>query len=214
MKAPLLGRVKTRLAKSIGDQHALALHKHFARDILETLQYNGRPLILYYYPAQAKSDLVAWLGKKYPLAPQQGNSLGERMGNAFGRVFDRGYDRAAIIGADIPHLSGAILNEAFSGLETADAVIGPARDGGYYLIGFNAKALCSAVFEGVPWGTAAVFEKTIQRCHQNNIHLHHLPFMRDIDDVHDLKALMKKCRDNQTVAPHTCHYLSHKLPYF
>ncbi len=214
LKAPLPGRVKTRLAKSIGDKHALALYKHFVRDILETAQTSGRPLILYYYPAQAESDLVAWLGKNHTLTPQQGNSFGERMDNAFRREFDRGYDRAVLIGADIPHLSDAILNEAFSGLESADAVIGPARDGGYYLVGFNAKALCSAVFEGIPWGTAAVFEKTIRRCHQNSIHCHHLPFMRDVDDVYDLKAIMKKCRANQTVAPRTCHYLYHKLPYF
>ncbi len=214
LKAPIPGQVKTRLAKSIGDEHALALYKNFVKDVIGAVRSVGRHLKLFYYPPHAGEILTAWLGKDYKLTPQQGSSLGERMSNAFMHVFDQGYYQAALIGTDIPDLPRHIPNEAFSRLETSDAVIGPALDGGYYLIGFKAKTFCPAVFEGIPWGSATVFEKTIRCFNKNKIELHHLPMMQDIDDGKDLEAFINRCAYHNKAALHTYSYIIRKSSYF
>jgi len=207
LKAPIKGHVKTRLAKSVGDEHALALYKNFVKDLIGAVRCGGRRLKLFYYPPHAGEMLTDWLGRGYELTPQKGASLGERMSNAFALMFDQGYYQAALIGTDIPDLPHFITNEAFGSLETADAVIGPAQDGGYYLIGFKATTFCPAVFEGIPWSSATVFEKTIRCFNKNKIKSHHLPMMQDIDDNKDLEAFINRCADNPKAAPHTCDYL-------
>ncbi|MDM8555063.1 TIGR04282 family arsenosugar biosynthesis glycosyltransferase [Desulfococcaceae bacterium HSG7] len=214
LKAPIKGHVKTRLAKSIGDDHALALYKNFVKDVIGTVQSGKRCLKLFYYPSHSREMLTTWLGSDYELTPQQGASLGERMRNAFVYVFDQGYDKAALIGTDMPDLPHFIPDEAFSRLETADAVIGPAIDGGYYLIGFKAHTFCPAVFEGVPWGSATVFKKTILIFNKSKTKSHHLPMMQDIDDKNDLEAFINRCADNPKAAPYTCSYLFRQSAYF
>jgi len=209
-----MGCVKTRLAKSIGDKHALALYQNFVKDVIGAVRCGGKHLKLFYYPPGTEEMLTAWLGKGFELTPQQGDSLGERMSRAFKHVFDRGYHKAVLMGTDIPDLPRHIPTEAFIRLETADAVIGPALDGGYYLIGFKAHTFCPAVFEDIPWGSATVFEKTIRCFDKHKTKWHHLPMMRDIDDDTDLKALIDKCADNKRAALHTCDYLLQKLAYF
>jgi len=214
LKAPIKGLVKTRLAKSIGDDHTLALYKNFVKDVICTVRCGRRNLKFFYYPPHAGDMITAWLGKDYELTPQQGDSLGERMRNAFTHVFDEGYDKAALIGTDVPDLPHFIPDETFSGLETADAVIGPALDGGYYLIGFKANTFCPAVFKGIPWSSATVFEKTIRSFNKNKIELHYLPMMQDIDDKKDLEAFINRCADNKKATPHTYSYMIRKSSYF
>lgn len=214
MKAPLIGFVKTRLAKSIGEQHALALYKNFVKDTIEATRSDKYRLKLFFHPPQTDTLLKTWLGKDYELSPQQGCSLGERMYNAFKHVFDEGYDQAALIGTDIPDLPRFVPNEAFHCLNAADVVIGPALDGGYYLIGFNADTFLPDVFQGIPWGTAMVFDKTRRCLHCNKRRVLELPMMQDIDDKGDLKAMIAKCKHNKSVAPHTCDYLLHQKAYF
>ncbi len=207
LKAPIKGHVKTRLAKSIGDEHALALYKNFVKDVIGELRSGGRRLKLFYYPPHAGEMLTDWLRQDYELTPQKGASLGERMSNAFTLMFDQGYYKAVLIGTDIPDLPHLITNEAFRSLETSDAVIGPALDGGYYLIGFKANTFCPAVFEGIPWSSTTVFQKTIRCFNKNKMKLHRLPMMQDIDDIKDLEAFINRCADNPKAAPHTFGYL-------
>jgi len=124
--------------------------------------------------------------------PQHGRDLGERMKNGFLDGFAKGYKRVVLIGSDIPDLPKNSIEEAFQSLEETDAVIGPAFDGGYYLIGFRQSAFSSQVFEEINWGTATVFDETMKKLKRLRRSVHTLPRLRDIDTVEDLNHLKGK----------------------
>jgi hypothetical protein len=121
--------------------------------------------------------------------PQEGNDLGEKMKNAFVRSFSAGTEKAVLIGSDIPDLSMAIIDEASVSLDTCDAVIGPASDGGYYLIGFRKDSFLPGVFEGIPWGTESVCGETLRLLYRAGCRVHVLPEWHDIDTADDLRSL-------------------------
>jgi len=100
-----------------------------------------------------------------------------------------GFDRVALIGSDIPDLTLGVVEEAFLSLKEKDAVIGPAYDGGYYLIGFKEKTFSPQVFQGIAWGTKSVFGETVKKLKRFRRTVHTLPYQRDIDTVEDLKCL-------------------------
>jgi len=108
------------------------------------------------------------------------------MEHALRQAFVQGFSRAVLIGSDIPDLTVELMDEAFSSLRTNDAVIGPAFDGGYYLIGFNRDTLLSEVFEGMEWSTDTVFAETLARLKASGLKAHQLPQQRDIDTLADL----------------------------
>ncbi len=138
-----------------------------------------------YAPADAGEDIRTWLGPGMQLMPQSGENLGERMRNAFSEGFDRGYTKIIIIGSDCPAVTQELINEALHKLDRHDAVIGPAADGGYYLIGLRRSA--PELFTGIDWSTEQVLKQTIERC--TTLHLHYvlLPELRDIDRMEDLE---------------------------
>jgi hypothetical protein len=107
-----------------------------------------------------------------------------------------GSKRAVLVGSDIPDLPLEFMEEAFSSLKKKDAVIGPAYDGGYYLLGFKDKTFSPRVFEGMPWGTETVFDKTVQALKRLGQKVHTLPYQRDIDTAEDLKRLKGKTSSN------------------
>ena len=207
VRAPLLGRVKTRLAQALDENLVLGLYRRFILDLLEMLDGLGAPVILCHTPADAGSIFHQWLPRRYDMMPQKGSHLGLRMASAFQTVFANGFREAILIGSDSPDLPRRYIENAFSDLPNADAVIGPSTDGGYYLIGFRDETFCPALFDTVAWGTPQVLEETlaIARAHQLCIKLQ--PRWLDIDEVADLTEFIRRNDSDRSSAPRTLAYL-------
>jgi rSAM/selenodomain-associated transferase 1 len=189
VKYPEKGRVKSRLASVIGDEPAAKLYRDFIIQMLSTLKTGDFPLYICFYPKNAIKALREWLGGQYHYIPQKGEDLGERMRSAFTEAFKIGFRRVVLIGSDIPDLPLEFVEEAFTSLKIIDAVIGPALDGGYYLIGFKDRTFSPQVFNGMTWGTETVFDETMQALNKLRRKVHTLPYQRDIDTVADLRIL-------------------------
>ena len=173
----------------IGDESARRLYKEFVKQMLSTLQKGDFPFYVSFYPKDALKALKEWLGARYHYIPQKGRDLGERMRNGFLEVLEMGFKRVVLIGSDIPDLPLEFIEEAFASLKEKDAVIGPALDGGYYLIGFNDKTFSPQVFDGMAWGKETVLEGTMTVLRKLNRRVHALPKWRDIDTIEDLAHL-------------------------
>ena len=189
IKSPEKGKVKSRLASVIGDKPAANLYRDFITQMLSTLKRGDFPFYICFYPKNALKGLREWLGGQYQYIPQKGKDLGERMRNGFIGAFEIGFRRVVLIGSDIPDLPLEFVEEAFTSLKKKDAVIGPALDGGYYLIGFKDKTFSPQVFEGMAWGTETVFGETMNILKKLMQNVHTLPYRRDIDTIEDLRKL-------------------------
>jgi uncharacterized protein len=188
VRAPVLGKVKTRLAATMGNEKALAVYRLLLAHTYALVQDGAIPVYVYYADEVVQDDL--WQGHFIVKKQQQGGDLGERMKNAFDEVFALSHQKVIIIGSDCYELTEAIIMDAFSALEKNDAVIGPAADGGYYLLGL--RRMIPAVFENIAWSTATVKDDTVQVLAQNNIAFSLLPTLRDVDEEKDLPDAMKK----------------------
>ncbi len=208
VKAPLLGRVKTRLAKVVGRHEATNLYKCFVSDTIAVIQQTDFAWRICYHPPQTANQMIDWLGPAFTYMPQRGNNLGARMADAFHTVFSEGIRSALLIGSDLPDLSTTIIAEAFASLKTADAVIGPALDGGYYLIGFNNNSFLPAAFEDIPWGTEDVYTKTLNIFQNHKVGYHPLPVCRDIDCYQDLVDFWQRNHHQNSLAGNTLTYLA------
>ena len=191
IRYPEKGRVKTRLAASIGDERALKLYRNFLLSILSTLNKGTFLFYLCFYPADALESLRKWLGRDYLYIPQQGEDLGERMKNGFMEAFDSGFKRVVLIGSDIPDLPLEFIEEAFASIREKDCVIGPSLDGGYYLIGFKDTKFSPQVFKGILWSTERVFEETMKILEREGLTVHTLRPLRDIDKIDDLREFQR-----------------------
>ncbi len=207
INAPVRGRVKSRLAAVIGEETAVELYKNFILDTIDTVKKTGYPFRICYYPPDAGPAVSSWLAGQYRLFPQQGSELGERMENAFIRCFSEGFERAVLIGSDLPDLVPAVLQAAMASLAEHDAVIGPASDGGYYLIGFHKHTLAPRVFHGIPWSTGTVFQETMAILHSSALAVHQAPKWNDVDTVEDLRALCKRSKGTEFDTSRTMTYL-------
>ncbi len=181
IKNPVLGKVKTRLAAGIGNEKALEVYTQLL-EITRNAALKSDCTRNVFYSDEIEND--AWDEDKFNKFVQEGHSLGDRMKNAFVQVFALGADEAIIIGSDCPELSSEIINEAFEMLDAKDAVIGPAKDGGYYLLGM--KKLHPFLFEGKKWSTDSVFGDTVIDLKENGLSFGLLPQLSDVDTVDDL----------------------------
>lgn len=205
IKSPEHGRVKTRLAKGVGDAAALALYRCFVMDVLDMVRSTPWALRVYYYPENGFDRIISWLGDDTDLFPQKGATLGDKMEHALADTFAAGYERAVLIGSDLPDLPSQIINAAFKCLDQCKASIGPSRDGGYYLIGFTTRGFTPQIFHGIPWGTDRVFDLTRNKFIDHHVSYHTLPVWRDIDTKEDL-SLINFDPPGKTAA-HTTGYL-------
>lgn len=180
---PELGKVKTRLAKSIGDKNALTIYKTLLEKTEKTVRETDCEKAVYYTVKIRENDI--WDNSIYQKHQQHGDDLGTRMLNAFTEGFKSNYNKIAIIGSDLYSLNISHINLAFKALENNDFVIGPAHDGGYYLLAM--KSLYSQVFKNKNWGTSTVFKNTINDLKNKSIHL--LETLNDIDVYDDLKNI-------------------------
>lgn len=144
--------------------------------------------------------------------PQQGKNLGERMQNSFVQAFLQGFHRVIIIGSDSPDLPRTFIEEAFSALKTMDSVIGPACDGGYYLIGFRKETFFPEVFTGITWSTDKVFEESCARLKNAGRKTYILPPWHDIDTLADLQELIRRSKNGPFDCSKTMSFLLRSMP--
>jgi rSAM/selenodomain-associated transferase 1 len=185
-KFPEPGRVKTRLARDIGFEDAAKVYKTIAEGVFrktrsETTDYER---VIFYSPAEMRLSFEEWLPGE-TLMPQRGGDVGEVMQNALEEMFASGAEKTVLSGVDIPDLNRDIIIDAFSRLDNADIVIGPAEDGGYYLIGM--KSLHREVFRKIPWGTDAVFAETISVIKEIGLKYEAVDKLFDVDRLEDLQ---------------------------
>jgi len=195
-RLPEKGCVKTRLEKRLSQDIVLKLYKAFVEDILAILEKGRFKHTVCYWPPDSESDMKNWLGSSRDYMPQSGDDLGQRMRNAFQKVFAESTQQALLIGTDIPDLDPGIIEQAFHVLSKNDMTIGPAEDGGYYLIGFNSHTFCKDVFNGVSWGSGQVFKETMQKARQLSLRVHTLPKWLDIDTPEDLELFYRRGKEN------------------
>ena len=181
VRTPELGKVKTRLAKTIGDQAALTIYKLLLKHTATVLHELSFDKVVYYSKKIENNDF--WEASLFEKKLQKGADLGERMQQAFETAFDRGYKKVLIIGSDLFELTSTLIISALEALETYDISIGPSLDGGYYLLGM--KELHPAVFKNKKWGTNSVLKNTLQDLKQQNVKL--LEALNDIDTFEDLQ---------------------------
>ncbi len=179
--------MKTRLARTIGSEAASALYRCLVLDSLALARQAGYPTSVFFHPPEGQQAVSEWIGGEFPGLPQKGNDLGERMYAAFHAAFLDAHE-AVLIGCDIPDLPTSLIREAFESLGSFEAVIGPARDGGYYLIGFSSETILSAPFTDMEWGSPSVFQRTMERLGKNGLKVHVLPAWRDVDEYGDVEA--------------------------
>tara|TARA_B100001063_G_C16626252_1_gene483345 strand:+ start:266 stop:883 length:618 start_codon:yes stop_codon:yes gene_type:complete len=178
---PEPGKVKTRLAKDVGDITAFKIYNFLLEHTVSVTRNLAVSKEVYYSEAIPQNDI--WKPEIYSKNLQKGKGLGERMKNAFQEGFKNGYKNIIIIGSDLYDLQQEDLEKAFQLLREKDAVIGPATDGGYYLLGMN--QLFPEVFEDKEWGTSSVLEDTLKDLKEKNIGL--LEARNDVDYYSDIK---------------------------
>jgi uncharacterized protein len=192
-KEPAPGQVKTRLSPPLRPEDACRLYYAFLEDILEEMdQLPGMALALAYAPAAAEDFFRKLASAAVRLIPQEGQDLGERLLRSSAWGFAAGFKTVLLRGSDTPDLPGALLSEARRHLSTgtAQVVLGPSRDGGYYLIGF--KGFYPELFAGMPWSTGRLLAETRSRAAELSLKVHLLPCWGDIDTHADLLAFLER----------------------
>jgi rSAM/selenodomain-associated transferase 1 len=188
-RAPEPGKVKTRLARDVGDARACALYRWLGARVVASLTADGsRPydVAVRVTPSGACDAVRAWVPGADAYEPQGEGDLGERLARATSEGFEAGYGAVVLVGTDCLAVTDGRVREALRALEGHDAALGPARDGGYYLLALGRSL---PVFEGVPWSTARVAEVTRGRVRDAGASLAELAVETDIDTVDDLDAL-------------------------
>ncbi len=174
VKYPHPGEVKTRLADGCSAELAAEFYRVFARKKL--VEIAGTPkadVFVCYFPETMRRETVEWLGASHKYISQKGADLGRRMENAFREVFFMGYDRVVLVGSDIPGLTPDILRAGLDSLNAGSACIGPAGDGGYYLVGFHRHSFVPEVFHDMQWSREEVGQRTVNRLllWMSNVHV-------------------------------------------
>jgi len=178
---PELGKVKTRLSKSVGDIVALDIYQFLLDKTKEVTQNISADKVVYYSEKIAENDL--WNSSLYKKEVQFGDDLGVKMEYAFQTAFENNYEKVLLIGSDLYDLEPSHINEAFEKLKNKDVVIGPTLDGGYYLVGL--KKNYPEIFKNKRWGTSSVIKDTLKNLEKVDVHL--LPILNDVDVVEDIE---------------------------
>ncbi len=203
---PEPGNAKTRLISALGAEEAANLQ----RQMTEHLVGEARKLLAIHsasiricFDGSDVQHLRAWLGAEWDYAPQGGGDLGRRMAAAFESAFRDGAERTVLVGSDIPDLTAPILFQAFRELESSELVLGPAEDGGYYLIGLQRSAFERAgarLFSSIPWGTGAVLDRTLNAAEGLSRSL--TGRLADVDRPEDLGSWERHRRAEEDASKH------------
>jgi rSAM/selenodomain-associated transferase 1 len=187
VKYPEPGRVKNRLAMTLGAKEAARIYETLVGEICAKLPADAEVIVVY-DPAERSSDVERWLNRLLPRArfrPQCTGDLGVRLSGAFDYAFSQGLERVAAIGSDCVEISAKTFSAAWKALDSHDVVIGPATDGGYYLIAL--KSPSQKLFQAIPWSTEQTFTATVERAREAKMTVFLLPMLRDVDHEEDWK---------------------------
>ena len=185
-KAPRPGTVKTRLARELGHEAAAAVYRRMGRLIVDRVAPAPAALTICYDPGGAEAEVREWLGSAPRRYWHQGDGdLGARMSRMFRRGFERS-SRVVVIGTDTPAVTSRTITRAIEALDSADVVLGPASDGGYYLMALGEPR--PELFTGIRWSTESVLAETLSRCAELGLSVTHLEVESDIDTAEDLAA--------------------------
>ena len=187
VKAPRPGAVKTRLAKTIGAAAAEAAYRRLVETLLNHLAGLGG-VELCFSPDDAAGEVQHWLKEGWLSSPQGEGDLGRRLESAFQRALHSGAKRVAIIGSDCPAVTIEDIRNAWAGLRTHDVVLGPATDGGYWLIGL--RQLQPNLFRGITWSTQHVCAETIRRVEHAGLSVQMLRELVDVDTDLDWRVFL------------------------
>lgn len=207
---PEMGKTKTRLARTLGDVETLSLYRAFLADLAQRHSGQAYTLCWAYTPAEVDyQSFVASLAPAYAdkmrYFPQQGLGLGARLHNAFEWTKAQGFQHTVLIGSDSPHISREIIVRARAALDEVDVVLGPADDGGYYLIGMQTQY---DVFSGIPMSTAVVTQMTIEAAQRQGLTVRLIDSLFDVDEQSDLVRLAQLLAADSTLAPVTAAHLA------
>ena len=189
LKAPRLGTVKTRLAAEIGPQSALEAYLALAKRLIGNLSRLAN-VELRFTPDDAEPEFQAWLRPGWQCRPQGPGTLGEKLAFVLDEAFALGAWRVVIIGSDCPYLDANDIQLAWTALKYHDLVLGPATDGGYWLIGLRRP--CSQLFARIPWSTGAVLRTTLRRARMADLKVKLLRRLSDVDTAADWRQFLAR----------------------
>ncbi len=199
VRSPVVGQVKTRLTPAVTPAEARDLYLAMLADLAARLRDSKhRPTV--FLGGARTSELDSVLDPKWPVVAQADGSLGDRLTAAFAELFRNRGDRAVIIGSDSPDLPLPYLKRAFQALKHRDVVIGPAMDGGYYLIGVRVPA--PSLFAGIEWGSPTVLDRTLDAIERGRVSLALLPPWYDVDDAASLRFFAALNRARRVAKQH------------
>ena len=178
---PELGKVKTRLAKTVGDETTLEIYRFLLKKTEEVTQKVTSDKAVFYSEKITENDL--WNPEIFQKHLQLEGDLGMKMQQAFEQSFEKGYEKVVIIGSDLYDITPEIIENAFENLNANDVVLGPAKDGGYYLLGM--KSIHKPIFQHKKWGTATVLKETLGDLTDKKVFL--LEELNDVDVFEDIE---------------------------
>lgn len=190
LKAPGDGPVKTRLAETIGPAAARDAYRRLVGALLERIEAIPR-VELCFTPVEGAEEIQPWLRPGWLAVPQVGEGLGERLHSAFVEHFETDALRVIIIGSDCPEVTALDVEQAWLELEAHDVVLGPALDGGYWLIGLRAPQ--PTLFADIPWSTDRVFGETMCRAREADLRVALLRELSDVDTAADWERWLARC---------------------
>lgn len=182
VKAPVAGQVKTRLARAVGAAPAAAIYRRMVEIILGNLAAL-EDVEIHYAPADARGAIEHWLRPGWDALPQTEGSLGDRLIASFESAFERGAHRVVLIGTDCPEVTAQDIRDAWRALSSNDLVLGPATDGGYWLIGLAQRN--PTVFENITWSSSLVLEQTLAHAREFMLKTQLLRELSDVDTEED-----------------------------
>ena len=193
VRNPVLGKVKTRLAITMGEEKALNIYGQLLQHTHHITQNLSCHKLVFYADYINENDF--WENEIYQKELQEGDDLGARMTNAFSTLVAKGYTGICIIGSDCMELTTGVIEKAFYQLRNYDAVLGPSLDGGYYLLGMN--RMIPGIFENKNWSTDEVLSTTVKSITDNGLSYFLLPALSDIDTKEDWEKYQSKKQNKQ-----------------
>ena len=188
------GKVKTRLAAAIGAEQAAELHAVFVRTLLARFAKTAERRVLAFSPPERRAEFEALAAGSWLLEPQTSGDLGQRMRCYFDSAFAAGAQRVVLIGSDAPTLPASYIEAAFERLADCPVVLGPADDGGYYLIGASHQS--PPIFDTIAWSQPTVYAETVSVLKSAELDYYALAGWYDVDVLDDLKRLNAELSDS------------------
>lgn len=202
-KYPEPGKVKTRIGNYLGHDYSCMIYEAMLLDLIDKLAFQDLCSCCFYvYPPEKTAAFAASYSlNNDSVFPQKGFDLGMRMFNSLMEQINMGADEVVCIGSDIPAISLVHIDSAFSILSSHDAVLGPADDGGYYLIGTRKKVVSDFYFSGISWSSSSVLSETISKMKSMGLTHNSIQSLRDLDDLSDLEFYKDLLDKNSSLSP-------------